>query len=225
MKGIVLSALMIAGVLLLAGTAIGLSYTKYDEATTTVTLDDGIRCCINGKEVGNGDTVTVKLEAAKLKVCVCSDSEQAIGYHGRWSSADHEVTGNQKDASTVGKGEFVIDFNHGSYTGILTIKYLGADSGGQTILFDFDICDGVTVTSGGSDIKNGDTRGFTDDTIYITVTTDDGQKRNISYTYWWGDAGEGGFGTGSEYDSTVQIAIENTAYFDPETGGVTIRLS
>ena len=215
---------MTVGILAFAALCIGLSYAKYDEVTTTVTLDDGITCCINGKEVSNGDTVTVNMKAAKLKICVSSESDQAIGYLGRWSSADHQVTSSQKDPSTVKNGEFIIDFNHGSYTGTLTVKYLGADSGGQTILFDFNICDGVTVTSGGTEIKNGDTRGFTDDTIYITVTTNDGQKKNISYTYWWGDAGEGGYGSGSEYNSTIQIIIDNMAYFDPETGGVTIKI-
>ena len=68
MKGMVLFSLMAAGVILFAGAAIGLSYTKYDELTTTIDLDDGITCTLNGKEVSNGETVTIRQDMGTVRV-------------------------------------------------------------------------------------------------------------------------------------------------------------
>lgn len=224
MKGITLATLMIVGILAFAALAIGLSYAKYDEATTTVTLDDGIKCCINGKEVSDGDTVTVKLEAAKLKICVSSEYDQPIGYAGKWTCGDKTVTSSKTDDSTVKSGEFVIDLNHGSYTGAIKIKFVSADMNGQKITMKFTIADGLNVTYGSTTVNNGDSIEFTEDTIYISVATADGEKKNISYSYWWGDSSESGSGSGSEYNTSIQIIIDNMAYFDPQPGEVKIWL-
>ena len=223
MKGITLATLMVVGILAFAALAIGLSYAKYDEATTTVTLDDGIKCCINGKEVNDGDTVTVKLEAAKLKICVSSEYEQAIGYAGKWTCGDKTVTSSKTDDSVSKSGEFIIDLNHGSYTGAVKIKFIPVDMDGQKITMKFTIAEGLKVTSGNAIITDGQSVEYTTD-IYIQVATADGERKNISYSYWWGDSSEGGSGTGSELNSSIQIVIDNMAFFDPQPGEVKIWL-
>ena len=222
MKGITVATLMVVGMLAVMAVCVGLSYAKYDEATTTVTLDDGITCTINGKEVSNGDTVTVKLEAAKLKIKVSSEYDQPIGYAGKWTAGDNTVTSSKTDDSTVGSGEFIINLNHGKYTGAIKIKFVSADMSGQKITFKFSIAEGLNVTYGSTAITDGESIEFTDDTIYINVATADGQKKNISYSYWWGDSSEGGSGSGSEYNTSIQIIIDNMAFFDPQPGEVKI---
>ena len=184
MKGIILFSLMAAGFILFAGIAIGVNYTKYDEVTTTVTIDDGITCTINGKEVSNGDTVTVSMDLAKMNVCVKSDYDQPIGYVGSWTSGSDTVTSSQKDSSVSHCGKFVINFNHGSYTGSMKIKFFAGDEM-QTISMKFHISSDVTVTIAGTQINDGDSYDFKND-IKVSVSANDGQKHNISYSYWWG---------------------------------------
>ena len=215
---------MIVGILAFAVLGIGLSYGKYDEATTTVTIDDGIKCCINGKEVSSGETVTVKLQADKMKISVSSDYDMPIGYAGKWTSDNHTVTSSKTDDSTVGEGKFIIEFNHGKYTGAIKIKFLNSEMDGQKITFKFSIAEGLNVTSGDTTINDGDSIAYTDETIYINVATADGQRKNINYSYWWGDSSESGSGSGSELATSMQIIIDNMAYFDPQPGEVKIWL-
>ena len=224
MRGITLATLMVVGILAVAATAIGLSYAKYDEATTTVTIEDGIKCCINGKEVSNGDTVTVKLEAAKLKIEVCSEYEQPIGYAGKWTSNDHTVTSSKTDDSTVKSGTFTVDLNHGKYNGILRIGFMDGDGDLANVVLKFTIGEGITVTSGSDEIKDGDTYTFIGDSKII-VKTNDGQRHDVKYSgSWSNDCGMSGGASGQELNSSVTIDIIDMMFFDDGHGTMDIHI-
>ena len=92
MKGKILFALMIVGILVFAGIAVGVAYSKYGDVTTEVVMDDGLTCTINGKEVKNGDTITVNLQSTKLNVCVNTEKATRIACTGWWQSSNDRIT-------------------------------------------------------------------------------------------------------------------------------------
>ena len=222
MKGKILFALMVVGILVLAGLCVGVAYTKYDSVSTTFTIDDGITVTVNGKEVANGDTVTYTPDMGRMKICVESEYDQYIGYTGRWTSAQDSVSKSFTDKSVKNSGEFTVEFGHGSFTGDMKIAYVDGDEY-QTLTMTFNITGDVTVVSEGVEVKNGDVKPYNTD-IHITVTANDGQKHNINWSYWWGDSSESGSGNGSEYNSSTSFTVENMAYFDPHNGSVTISI-
>ena len=225
MKGIILSALMVAGILLFAGTAIGLSYAKYDEATTTVILEDGITCTINGKEVGNGDTMNVKMEGGYLNVCARSPDAAVIGYSGQWTSGDRTCTGTDTSGDEVTDFDFKIALSHGSFTGRVVIKNMGADEL-QPIELTFTIDESkVTVVHGGDVIKNGDVFTLIGDDSF-NVTTVDGQKHTIRWDgHWSNPDGESSGASGCHYTVSTTIVVQDFIYFEKATGTMKITVS
>ena len=222
MKGTTLFALMIVGILALAGLCIGVSYAKYDNVTTTVHIDDGIVVTIDDIEVTNGQTITIDKDLGHFRVAVRSDSEQFIGYAGQWSSGPDHVSVNMRDETIKYYGEFTIHFGHGNFSGGLRISYLAPDML-QPITMKFNIGQGVKVTSGNMEIIDGAEVDFTDDATII-VTALDGQKHNINWRYSWSSSCESGSGEGSEYNTSMTFTIENTAYFEHAYGTVNISL-
>lgn len=222
MKGKIIFALMVVGILALAGLCVGLSYNKYDSVSTTFTIDDGITCKVNGKEVASGDTIKYTPDMGKMKICVESEYDQYIGYTGRWTSAQDSVSSSFTDKSVKNSGEFTVNFKHGEFNGNIKIAFIDSDDY-QTLTMTFNITGDVKVVAEGVEVVNGDVKQYNND-IHITVTANDGQKHNIAWSYWWGDSSESGSGNGSEYNSSTSFTVENMAYFDPHDGSVTISM-
>ncbi len=212
---------MVVGIIVLAGLCVGVAYTKYDKVTTTVSIDDGIIVTISGKEVTDGQTITIDKGVSNIKVEVASSYDQYIGYAGYWTSGSHTVQSTVKDESIQYRGEFLIHFGHGNFTGGLKIAFLSPDMNDQKITMEFTIDSALTVTCNGAAVTSGQVIDYTDD-LHITVSTKDGQKRDIQYSYYWGSSCEHGSGQGEEYNSTINFTVENMAYFEHANGEVKI---
>lgn len=212
---------MAVGIIVFAGLCVGIAYTKYDKVTTTVSIDDGIIVTISGKEVTDGQTITIDKGVSNIKVEVASSYDQYIGYAGYWTSGSHTVQSTVKDESIQYRGEFLIHFGHGNFTGGLKIAFLSPDMGDQKITMEFTIDSALTVTCNGAAVTSGQVIDYTDD-LHITVSTKDGQKRDIQYSYYWGSSCEHGSGQGEEYNSTINFTVENMAYFEHANGEVKI---
>lgn len=221
MRGITLFSLMAVGIIVFAGLCVGIAYTKYDKVTTTVSIDDGIIVTISGKEVTDGQTITIDKGVSNIKVEVASSDERYIGYAGYWTSGERTVTTTVKDQSIQYRGEFFVHFGHGNYKGGLTIAFVPTPVNYQTITMEFTIDSALTVTCNGLPVTSGQVIDYTDD-MHITVTTKDGQKRDIQYSYYWNSSCEYGSGQGEEYNSTIEFTVENTAYFEHANGEIKI---
>lgn len=227
MKGIALSALMIVGILLFAGIAIGVNYSKYGEVTTTVEIDDGLTCTINGKEVSNGDTVTVDLEFCKLKVCVNSDAATLIACSGDWSSDGDRVSFSDGTDSEVTCAEFTIDFGKAaSFNGIIVIDKAVDDLDHDPISLYFTYDDKIVVRLNGNEVASGTTLWYKED-IDLEVITVDGEEYDI---HWYGsyrnhyDTGDKTIdGSGHWSSGTIHLECDN--YFSTATGKLTIDVS
>ena len=124
---------MVVGILLFAGTAIGLSYAKYDEATTTIIVEDGLKCCVDGKEITGKSTITTNLKGGYLKVCVESEKPAVIGYYGVWYNDVDKQTREGQSSEEVTSYSIDIPFNHGKYDGSLVIRNMGSEAYGAPI--------------------------------------------------------------------------------------------
>ena len=210
---------MAAGIVLFAATAIGLSYAKYDETTTEVFIEDGITCTINGKEVSNGETVTVKTGEYDLKIKVDSEYDLKIGIAGEWSSDQRTVSGHDFDSK-----ELRVAMGHGTFSGKLRIGFIDGDGDLGNIILRFTIGEGITVTHGSDEIKDGDTYTFTGDSV-IAVKTNDGQRHDVRYNgSWSNDCGMSGGASGVELGSSVTISIIDMMYFDDGHGTMDIHI-
>ena len=183
MKGKVLFALMIVGILLFAGIALCVNYANYGDVTTQVLLDDGLTCTINGKEVKDGDTVTVGLEYAKLKVCVSSDTAALIACSGNWKSDSDRVTYDDGTSDTTKHAEFTIDFGKAvHFDGWIFIDNCNSEMDHDAIDLYLDYDDGITVKLIGNGYLSGDTLIYKED-IDLEITANDGQEHDF---HWYG---------------------------------------
>jgi len=212
---------MVVGVIVIAGFCVGLSYIKYDNVTTTFSIDDGITVSVGGKDITDGQTITLDKGVSNIKVEVASSYDQYIGYAGYWTSGKDTVSSTVKDESVQYRGEFTIHFGHGNYSGNMKIAFLSPDMDNQKITMEFTIDPALTVTCNGAAVTSGQVLDYTDD-LHITVTTKDGQKRDIQYSYYWGSSCEHGSGQGEEYNSTIEFTVENMAFFEHANGEVKI---
>lgn len=228
MKGIIMASLMVVGILVFAGTAIGVTYAKYDEATTQVTVGDGLRCTINGKAVSDGETVTTKLDGGYLKVHVESDTPVLIGCSGVWYSDKNTATEHEETDKEVTSHDFKIPFRHGKYNGKLMISdtasadyccpiqlVLHFDESKIMIWFSFanDFRhDGDTVTVLGYDV--------------FGIKHVDGQSHTFSWNGSWGnDKGDYGSISGTDTGTEVSVNINNFRNMNAvSTGDVTFTL-
>ncbi len=219
MKGITILALMTAGFVLFAGIALGVTYAKYDEATTTVTIDNGITCTINGKEVSNGETITVTPDLGSLRIHVESDYALPIGISGGWQSGDDIVTAECNDAT-----DYTVNLGHGKFVGELMIGFIYDSSDLGAVILTFTITDDITVKAGGTTINNGDTYTFNGDG-QIIVTTNDGEKHNVKYNGSWSNPdGMSGGASGQELNSSVTIYITDMMFFSDGHGTMDIHI-
>ena len=193
MRGVALLALMTAGFIIFAGIALGVTYTKYDQITTTVTLEDGITCTIEGKEVSSGETIAVNPEFGSMNVHVESATPAVFGYAGKWTSGDDTWKSTGKTDSEATSADFKIDFKHGEFTGSMYICNMGGDYDYKPIAMEFHIegDEYLKVCIGDTVIHDGDKMTLTGDTS-VTISTADGQRHHISYEGWWGNDCEEG---------------------------------
>ena len=229
MKGIVLASLMVVGILVFAGAALGVTYVKYDEATTNIILEDGIKCTIDGKDISNGETVTSNLKGGYLNVHVESDTPIVFGYSGVWYSDDVSETKDGDSAGEVTSYDFKIPFSHGKYNGTLLVRNMASDEYGCPIsmVLHFDESkimvwfsmansyrhDGETVTALGNcvfDVKH------VDGTVH-TFTWDGS---------WGNDWGDHEVLQGTKSAGTVKIRISSIqSPSAPSSGEITFALA
>ncbi len=225
MRGIVLTTLMIIGILVFAGTAIGVSYAKYDEATTTVTIEDGLKCTINGKAVSNGDVITTKLDGGYLKVCVESEFPAVIGCFGVWYTDGKTVTENKDSTDEVTCYEFKIPFNHGDYNGSLLVRNMGSDAYGCPIsmVLHFDESKvRVWFSLANSYRHDGETVWVLGECEFDVLAVD-GQTHTFSWDGSWGnDVGDHGVLKGTKTTSEVALRISSYQSLNaPSEGEIT----
>ena len=209
---------MAAGVILFAGAAIGLSYTKYDELTTTIDLDDGITCTLNGKEVSNGETVTIRQDMGTVRIHLESEYPIPIIMGALWKSSDRTIMASSLDCKGCD-----VQLGHGDFTGRFIAHYQG-DGDLANVVLKFTIGEGITVSAGGTQINDGDEYTFVGDGT-ITVTTNDGQRHDVKYKgSWSNEYGMSGGASGNELNSTVSISIVDMMYFSDGHGTMEIHI-
>jgi len=224
MKGKYLLAFMVAGILLFTAVALGTTCTKYDEVNTTVIMDSDITCTINGKTVTNGQTVSVNPNFSKVKICVSSEYELPIGVAGIWKSDKETVTASSTDSSIVKSGEIGALFGHGTYNGTLRVFFTADDSDLADITLTFKITGDIMVRTEGVSLTDGCQHTFHGDST-INVTTNDGQRHNITYSgSWSNDCGMSSGASGNDLATSTTIYITDMIYFDPAYGTMTISI-
>ena len=228
MRGIVLASLMIVGILVFAGTALGVTYYKYDEATTTIILGDGLTCTIDGKEVKNGDTITSELRGGYLNAHVESNTPVVIGYVGLWAS-DGDTEKREGDSSVeVTSYDIKIPFNHGSYNGKLQIWDLADDASGNliTLVLHFDESKMTVWFSFANDYRHDG------ETIHV-LGYDVFELRHVdkkSHTFSWdgtwsNDLGQSASLKGSQYADDIVLYIDSFHEpYGPSTGDITFTV-
>ena len=229
MRGIVLASLMIVGILVFAGTALGVTYYKYDEATTTIILGDGLTCTIDGKEVKNGDTITSELRGGYLNAHVESNTPVVIGYVGLWAS-DGDTEKREGDSSVeVTSYDIKIPFNHGSYNGKLQIWDLADDASGNliTLVLHFDESKMTLWFSFYDDFRHdGDTVHILGDDVF-EVRHVDKQTHDFSWDgYYRDDWGNYKALQGAETTDDVLVRIASyDNYNAPASGEITFTVA
>ena len=218
MRGIVLFSLMAVGFVLFAGAAIGLSYAKYDEVTTVVTIEDGITCTINDRAVSNGEKVTFK-NGEDLKIHIESEYALPISMAGRWTSDTKTVTDYRIDGN-----DMTVRFGHGIFDGKLKVAFTKDDGDIAAVVLKFTIGSGITAKCGTNEIKDGDTYTFHGDNT-VTVTTNDGARHDVKYNgSWSNEYGMSGGASGQELGSSVNISIVDMMYFSDGHGTMEIHI-
>ena len=222
MKGTTLFALMIVGILVFAGLCVGLAYHKYDNVTTTLSIDDGITVKIDGIEVKDGETITIDKDLGHFHVEVKSDSNEYIGYAGQWTSGPDHVTVKKTDDYIQHSGEFTIHFGHGNFKGGLRVAYAGSETH-ETITMKYNLGPGLKVTSNGVEVVDGQIVDYDGDAT-IVATTLDGQRHYIHHEYYWGNDYERGSDTGTELNTSSTFWLDNMADYAPASGEITVKI-
>lgn len=229
MKGIVLTTLMIAGILLFAGTALAVTYTKNDVATTEITLEAGIRCSIDGKDISSGDTITTNLKGGYLNIHVESDTPMVFGYFGEWTS-DGTVEIKSGDSSAeVTSYNLQIPFGHGKYDGSLVIRNNGSDAYGYPIsmVMHFDESKINVWFSMANSYRHDGEKVTALGNCVFDISHVDGTPHTFKWDGSWGnDVGDHGVLQGTENARIVEISISSFQSLNgPSSGEITFELA
>ena len=216
-------AVLTAAAVIGAGCAIFFLGGINDEITTTVTVGEGLKCKINDKAVSDGDEVVIK-ETSKLNVHVEAVEKVQIRAAGSWTSEKSDYGRVYTTDTIVKTADFTFELNHGKSKGKLAIINMAEDDGNDIcpihLKFTFDESK-VKVSSGGTEIKNGDTFTFNGDG-YVSVESKIG-KANLSYSGSWKNAdGMSGGANGYNLGTSVGISIMNMMFFSDGYGDMTI---
>ena len=220
MRATTILAACVAVALVVAVAAVCTNMTKNDQVTTEVLMDDGMTCTINGKEVANGDTVTVSLDMGNMKIHVDSQASGKLAVCGLWSSDDGGASILKNTGKAVTSADFAVKFvKHGTFKGAMYISNDAADGDLAPIILKFTVDESmVTVKNGGTVIHNNDVVTFTNDSE-LQVTTVDGKSHEITYKGTWSNSsGMSSGASGSELGTSTTIYIVDTMYFDAGNG-------
>ena len=194
-----------------------------DGVETTLQIDNGLTCTLNGKAVKDGQTITVPLDNGKITLHVESVVAEKIGYSGKWVSGLITERSMLIIDEMVTKYDFVIEFSHPGFVGNLAVGYADADDT-RPVTVDFTIGDNLTVMYGTHEIKNGDSYTFYKD-AELTVTTNDGKRHYISHQGEWGNDCEYASDGGTELTENLIVYIFDNFYFGDATGYEKIEIS
>ena len=219
---IIIPILVAAIVAVAAISVFALGSHNDDKITTTVTIEDGLTCTINGQSVNNGGTVT--LEKGPLELHVVSSTMAKLGFAGLWKAGSKTVQEDNQSDFEITTLDYTIYFPHGDFKGDLSIKNLGADDlSPVTLTFKYDETK-LKATVGGNIVGNGQTHSFPNDgTIHVESLIG---TVNIKYDgSWTGPYGDTGGAHGNEYASSTDVSIVNCAYFGEMTGTIEFTYS
>ena len=90
MRFVSIVALVVAAMVLTVGGIELLDYVDGGETTTQVTVQDGLRCTINGTSVQNGGTIVTKSEEC-MSIHIESSSPANLAFSATWSSDKKDV--------------------------------------------------------------------------------------------------------------------------------------
>ena len=133
MRGITLSILMIAGMLVFVGIAVGLDFSKYDESLSigtdydvqpievTFTIDDKVTVMRDSGAICDGDVVTFTNDET-IRVYTVDGQKHMINWDGGWTSPDGEIGGISGSHFGVSTPITILDFiYHSKATGTMSI--------------------------------------------------------------------------------------------------------
>ena len=227
MKGRTVFALFIFGLLVLTGICIGMSFTKYDKATTTIVLGEGMTCTVNGIEVNDGDEIEVDLDMHKMKVHIETDTPMVIECVGQWANDNNSVTCRDKTDREVTSADFTLDLGkQGLYQGCLILNEIDTDDLDHdpivlTFYFDeslFDVSFYSTVMHNNGVIVVGDVG-------VVNITIKDGLPHDFSYdANWVNSYGTKDKVTGEVHGNSISVTINNNNYFSTANGDMHIDM-
>ena len=222
MRSTTILAVLTAAAVIAAGCGILFLGGMNDEIKTTVTIGSGLEVTVNGEAVSSGDEIVVK-ETSKLNVHVNAADKVQIRAAGSWASEKNKYGMAYTTDNIVKEADFTFELNHGKFDGRLSVINMAENNGDICpihLKFSFDESK-VKVTSGGTEIKNGDTFDFPGDG-YVSVESKIG-KANLSYSGSWKNAdGMSGGANGYNLGTSVGISIMNMMFFSDGYGDMTI---
>ena len=218
-------AVLTAVAVIAAGASIFLLGGMNDEITTKVSVGAGLSCKIDGNDVANGEEITVK-EKSKLSVEVTAVDDVQIQAAGSWKSDKNTIGKVFTTDSPVKEASFTFELNHGKFNGKLSIINVAENTGDICpihLKFSFDDKK-VKVSSGGTEIANGDTFTFDHDGS-VQVESLIGTVM-LNYSGSWKNAdGMSGGASGYNRGTSVSISIMNMMFFSDGYGDMQITVS
>ena len=224
MRFVSIIALVVAAAVLTTGGIYLFDYVGEKDVTTTVMIQDGLTCTINGEPVSNGGTVTTNAEK-KMCIHIESTGNALLAFSGKWVSEKKTVYKDDALTEAAQTADFCIKLDRQDFTGNLAIFIAGSDSDDICpihMTFKFDESQAKLTYSGG-EIKNGDVITFPKDG-YVNIESKLG-RANIHYHYYWSNDYCNGSGDWEELNTSINATIDNMAWFSDGTGEFTVSVS
>ena len=211
--------LTLAAVALVAAAGVYAAVTAVndDSVTSTVTVNDGLRCTINGKAVSDGDEICINPLDGKMDIHLESDTAGMLSYVGNWEYCDKSVDKADRTKVPLSEADFTIMFDHGKFKGGLTVgmNAYGPSDNGLTLKVYYDI-NVRSVYWGEQRIMEGQTVTFLYGEAVLTVHTADRDTKMV-YQADWSAASQSDSKTG-EFTGNTTIDIKNG--FDAPASGI-----
>ncbi len=213
-------ALVVGAMVITTGGIMLFDFVKEKDVTTTVTVQDGLKCTINGDPVINGAVVITNAEN-KICIHVESTGNAFLAFSGSWHSDKKDVCKSDVLETAATSADFCIKLDRQNFTGKLAVYIDGSDDLAPiNLTFNFDESQ-VKVTAFGAEVKNGQIVSFPNDG-HFTIESKIG-KANIHYDYSWSNEyGMSGSGSWDELNTSISGTVENMCYFSAGTGPMNI---
>ena len=221
MRFISIIALVVGAMVITTGGIMLFDFVKEKDVTTTVTVQDGLKCTINGDPVIDGSVVITNADN-KIRIHVESTGNAFLAFSGSWHSDSKDVCKSDKLETAATSADFCFKLDRKDFTGKLAIYIDGSDGDLAPInlTFSFDESQ-VKVTAFGSEVKNGQVVSFPGDGTF-TIESKIG-KANIHYDYSWSNEyGMSGSGSWDELNTSITGTVENMCFFSPGNGPMNI---